>query len=185
MPANPISVNLLGKDTFSSSPYGRLVTWAITYGRYIMIGTEIVVLLAFISRFSLDRKLTDLKEEISQKQAIIQVNLPFETEIKNLQQQLTHVKTLLKDQAKPLDTFNRLQSYLPPDVHFESYEFSGYKLSVAAVAGTTAGFGQFLASLQADKDITAIDVGDVSRDPLKGIRFKFTAEIAGAKPKEK
>ena len=32
-----------------------------------MIGTEVVVLLAFISRFSLDRKLTDLKEEISQK----------------------------------------------------------------------------------------------------------------------
>ena len=109
----------------------------------------------------------------------------FETEIKNIQQQLIHIKTLLKDQSKPLDTFNHIQSYLPADVHLESYEFSGYKLSVAAVAGSTSGFGQFLTNIQADKQISAIDVGDVARDPTKGIRFKFTAEIAGAKPKDK
>ena len=66
MPAKTVDVNLLEKDDFSESPIGRIVTWAITYGRYIMILTEIVVLLAFISRFSLDRKLTDLNEAIGQ-----------------------------------------------------------------------------------------------------------------------
>lgn len=177
MPANPVSVNLLGQDTFASSPYGRLITWAITYGRYIMIGTEIIVLLAFISRFSLDRKLTDLKEELAQKQAIIQVNQEFETEINNLQQQLKEAKTLLKNQTKPLDTFNRLQSYLPSDTFFESYEFSNNKLSVSVVSASTVGFGQFLAQLQADQQLAKVDIGDVSRQPGKGTRFKFTAEL--------
>ena len=67
MPAKPIEINLLGQEDLKHTPQGRILNWALTYGRDIMIGTEIVVLLAFISRFSLDRKLTDLKEEISQK----------------------------------------------------------------------------------------------------------------------
>src|SRR3989344_3425468 len=77
MPATKFSridINLIGEGDFSRTPIGRIVTWATTYGRYIMILTEIIVLLAFISRFSLDRKLTDLKEEITQKQAIIETN---------------------------------------------------------------------------------------------------------------
>ena len=74
MPETPNSnINLL-KNSSDQSPLDRITDWALTYGRYIMIGTEIVVLLAFISRFSLDRKLTDLKEEIGQKQQILLAN---------------------------------------------------------------------------------------------------------------
>ena len=82
MPANQ-NINLLGDSEMDHTPVGRIVNWAVTYGRYIMIGTEIVVLLAFISRFSLDRKLTDLKEEVGQKQEIIEANLPFEGEVQS------------------------------------------------------------------------------------------------------
>ena len=185
MPANPVSINLLGKDTFSASPYGRLVTWAITYGRYIMIGTEIIVLLAFISRFSLDRKLTDLKEEISMKQEVIRVNLSSETEIKNLQNQLINIKALLADQTKPIDIFNHLQTFLPPEIRFDSYEFSGDKLTVSAHAATTIGFTQFFGQLQSNKEIIGVEMGDVIRDPGTGIRFKFTAQLAKTKTREK
>src|SRR5690349_13458879 len=94
MPANTVSINLLGDSDTEHTPLGRIVNWAVTYGRYIMIGTEIVVLLAFISRFSLDRKLTDLKEEVAQKQEIIEANLPFEQDVRDLQDKLSKIKTL-------------------------------------------------------------------------------------------
>ena len=74
MPAKQPTINLIGEEEMAHTPVGRIVAWAVTYGRYIMIGTEIIVLLAFISRFSLDRKLTDLNDEVSQKQAIIDAN---------------------------------------------------------------------------------------------------------------
>ncbi len=77
MPAQPVSVNLLDQPEFTSSSIARLINWTITYGRYIMIGTEVIVLVAFISRFSLDRKLTDLREEIAQKQIILEANADF------------------------------------------------------------------------------------------------------------
>lgn len=184
MPATPVRINLLGSDV-SRSPYGRIFTWAITYGRYIMIGTEIVVLLAFISRFSLDRKLTDLKEEIAQKRAIIQANQSFEFDIRSLQFQLAKIKDLFAQQGKPWDLFTRIQSYLPPDTMLESFEQTDDKLSVSAVAGSTEGFSLFLSRLQSDKTLTAVDLGDVTKKALEGIRFKLSAKIALTKPKGK
>lgn len=184
MPATPVRINLLDTDV-SRSPYGRIFAWAITYGRYIMIGTEIVVLLAFISRFSLDRKLTDLKEEVTQKRAIIQANQSFESDIRSLQFQLTKIKDLFAEQRKPWDLFSRIQSYLPPDTVLESFELGGDKLSISAVSGSTEGFSIFLSRLQSDKTITAVDLGDATKEALTGIRFKLSAKIATAKPKGK
>src|SRR3972149_8842018 len=103
MPAKQIRINLLGSSDLEHTPWGRLVSWATTYGRYIMITTEIVVLLAFISRFSLDRKNTDLTEELTQKQAIIQANLEFERDIKSLQINLATAKKLIAEQSKPTE----------------------------------------------------------------------------------
>src|SRR5260221_9195487 len=103
MPAASANINLLGDTTLERSPYDRIITWEVTYGRYIMIGTEIVVLLAFISRFSLDRKLTDLKEEVTQKQGIIEANLPFENDVRKLQDKLSKIKILINQPIKPLD----------------------------------------------------------------------------------
>lgn len=183
MPADFVHIDLLDKDDLRRNPYGRLAAWAITYGRYIMIGTEIIVLLAFISRFSLDRKLTDLKEEIAQKQAILTANASFENDIRTLQNQLAKIKTLLNDQTKPVDILTGLTSMLPSGVTFASYEFGNDKLTIAASAQNTQAFSQFLANVQANRSLASIEIGDVTKDTLRGIQFKFTAKITGAKTK--
>src|SRR3990172_5565317 len=151
MPAKQISINLIGEEEMEHTPVGRIVTWAITYGRYIMIGTEIVVLLAFISRFSLDRKLTDVNEEIAQKQAIIEANADFEKDIRALQEQLKKAKTLITAQSKPINVLSDMQTMLPADVYLESFEIANNKVTVNAIAGTTQGFSQFLTNLSSSK----------------------------------
>lgn len=181
MPAKSISINLLGKEDLAKSSTGRLLTWATTYGRYIMVGTEVIVLLAFISRFSLDRKLTDLKEEISQKQAILEANADLETNIRAFQSQLTQIKTILGTQSKPVDLVTFLQSILPPDVYFTSINIQKDKMIITATAGTTESFGAFFARLAGNKQIAKIDVGEVQKHALKGIEFKFTAQLANTK----
>ena len=183
MPANPIAINLLGQEDLAHSPQGRLVKWALTYGRYIMIGTEIVVLLAFISRFSLDRKLTDLKEEIGQKQEILEANTPFENDFRNTQDHLAKIKTLVSSQSEPVDMLKLLSSLMPPDVYLNSLEISNEKITADVIAGTTLGFSQFIGGLQASKNISRVELGDVKKDPLNGIAFKFTATLALKKQK--
>lgn len=177
MPATKIeniNINLIGGDEFSHAPIGRIITWATTYGRYIMILTEIIVLLAFISRFSLDRKLTDLKEEISQKQAIIETNSALEQNIRSLQQELQNLRTLMRDQRIPADAFTQAQEALPPDVFFESINASPKLIKLSITAGTTQGLSQFLVNLQANKNFLAIDLGDIKKQQSKGIQLDLS-----------
>lgn len=183
MPAKSIRINLLGTQDLEHTPWGRLVNWATTYGRYIMITTEIVVLLAFISRFSLDRKNTDLTEELQQKQAIIEANLGFERDIKSLQANLATAKTLMSDQAKPVELINSMETLIPADVFLTSLEISSTKLILAATAGSTAGFAQFLSNMQSTKLISNILLGEINRTASTGIEFQLSADIVGAKPK--
>ena len=183
MPAKNITINLLGESELGHTPLGRIVSWAVTYGRYIMIGTEIVVLLAFISRFSLDRKLTDLKEEIGQKQDIIQANVQFERDVRSLQDKLTKIKALTSQHVSTLDVLTFFQGNVPSGVYFQSYDLSGNQLTVKAVAGSTDAFSQFIANLQASNMVTGVDFGDIKRDPLLGIQFTFTAQVQGINSK--
>lgn len=177
MPAESISINLIGKEDLSQTPQGRIVSWALTYGRYIMVGTEIVVLLAFLSRFSLDRKLTDLNDEIAQKQAIITANAPLENQVRLIQDSTQKIKTLLSNQSQPLDTLNLFSSFLPPDVYLKGVTIDETKVDGEAVAGTTAGFNQFLTNLQNSKQFSRVGLGDVSRQTNKGIIFKFSIPL--------
>lgn len=172
-----IHINLLGNQDLEHTPWGRLVSWATTYGRYIMITTEIVVLLAFISRFSLDRKNTDLTEKLTQKQAIIQANLEFEKDIKTLQARLATAKKLMVDQPKLVSIINVIETLLPANVYLESLELNGVTLRVDGTAGTTMGFAQFMSNVQATKNFQNVMFGDIRRDPATGIEFQLTADI--------
>lgn len=177
MPAKSITINLLGEEDLKHTPQGRLIGWALTYGRYIMIGTEIVVLLAFISRFSLDRKLTDLKEEIAQKQIILEANSDLERDIRLLQDQVAKLKQTMTNQQVPLDTLILIQSLLPADVSVDTLDVTTERLSMSAIAGTTQGFSQFLTNLQATKQLSRVDIGDIKKSALTGIEFKLTAYL--------
>ena len=180
MPATRLSridINLIGADDFSHTPIGRVVTWATTYGRYIMILTEIIVLLAFISRFSLDRKLTDLNEEISQKQAIIEANSDLEQQILVLQQKLINLRTLIASQKAPLDSFQSIRTALSPDVYLESLDVSDKSAKMAVIAGTTQGISVLLTSLKANPYFTDIQVGDISLKQTGGTQFDLTIQI--------
>ncbi len=178
---SPISINLLQKRDISASPFGRIAVWAVTYGRYIMIGTEIVVLLAFIARFSLDRKLTDLKEEMSQKQAILVANSDFEQEIKSIQERVNKVKSITQNQDKPERLVSFVASILPPDVFLKSLDYSSDKLILDATAGSSEGFSQFLIAMTSNKDIRDVEVGDVQKQPGRGISFKISASLVAPK----
>ena len=67
MPAFELDIDLLKQKPIEERFLGRFLEWALSYGRYIIIGTQIIVLLAFFSRFKLDQELSDLHERIDEK----------------------------------------------------------------------------------------------------------------------
>jgi Tfp pilus assembly protein PilN len=175
MPAEQTTtVNLLEHSSLEESPIGRIVTWATTYGRYIMITTEIIVLLAFISRFSLDRKRADLDEAIESKKAIIEANAGFEKQYRQIQAELVRAKSLLAVQNLPLERLTLLKSLLPSDTYLESFEYTPEKIMIRGRAGSNHGFTVLINNLQGVKQFQQIEVGEIKKTPTLGITFQVT-----------
>jgi Tfp pilus assembly protein PilN len=181
MPAAPkILINLLGQEQQEHSPLGRFIGWATTYGRYIMVTTEVIVLIAFLSRFSLDRQLTDLKDEIQQKQDIIAANQDLEIDFRQTQDSLNKIKALLAKQEIPTNTINTLRMLLPSGTYFQSLSIENNNITSQVVSVTVQSFSQFLINLSATKQLSNIEIGTVDKQTIAGIQYTLSAQLAQA-----
>ncbi len=81
-------ISLLADAPFDLTLQGRIVNWLTTWGRAILVLVEVVVIGAFFSRFWLDRKNSDLSDDIRQKRAILESTLEFENDFRSLQKKI-------------------------------------------------------------------------------------------------
>lgn len=174
-PAQPIFINLLGEGNFNASVFDKLINWGITYGRYIMIATEVIVLLAFISRFSLDRKLVDLREEIDQKKIILEANQRFEQEFKQMQEKLKTAKSLLENQTDIHDLLSFIQMIIPEDSYLTELSFSGKMLRFSVISGKPESVSLLLSQIAQKQQFRSVEVSNIRKNPTKGLEFHITA----------
>ena len=65
------TIEFIPQEDWEKTSFGKFLKWLLNVGRWIVIVTELIVIIAFVSRFKLDRDLTNLNEKVKQKQAII------------------------------------------------------------------------------------------------------------------
>lgn len=174
-----LNINLLpGEDLVKNGPWGKFLSWVLTYGRYIVVTTEIIVLLAFFSRFKLDRDLTDLHRAQTQKEAIILSNRDFENEVRSLQNRLKTIAGLLKQRQAPKDLLTALSSLTPQDVVLSELAFDQKKLALTAIAATNDGFNIFLNNLSASPLIANVNLNAIDKNQKgPGIEFHLSAGL--------
>ena len=83
----------------NKSVLDQFIDWALTYGRMIVMFTEVIALGAFLFRFGLDRQLVDLHDKIKRDEQYIGAYQNNETTYRNLQNRL-HVALTIDTQAK-------------------------------------------------------------------------------------
>ncbi len=185
MPATKeVAINLFGSEQQDHTPIGHLITWVTTYGRYILITTEMIVLIAFISRFSLDRQLTDLRDEILQKQEIIEANKDLETSFRQTQDALAKIKALLDKQTVPTQTLTSVHTLLPSGTYLQSLTVTNNKITASVISLTIQSFSQFLLNASANKSLSNIEIGTVDKASKIGIQYTMNAQIAGVQTKK-
>lgn len=179
MPARnkPANINLLIRDDLPGSFSGQLLSWILTYGRYIIIITQIVVLSVFFLRFKLDREHTDLKESVSQKQAIVESITDLEKDILQLQGRLNHIKQVFTNQDVPLKILRALQEELPSDTVFSTLFFTYDHINFAGTSGNLRSFSFLLSQLLLDKRFSDVSLDEINRRPDGRVEFKISAKI--------
>ncbi|HCM37334.1 MAG: Fimbrial assembly family protein [Candidatus Gottesmanbacteria bacterium GW2011_GWB1_43_11] len=174
MPA--ININLLPQKDFEKTPLGKLLSWSLSYGRYIIICTEIIVLLAFIYRFSLDRKITDFNDEIDQKSAIIQANQEFEGKFRNLQGRVGQIGGLITDQNLMVQVIHHLEQITPEGIKLTTLNISNTSVSLSASANSNQDLALFIYQLKTSNLLAQINLTSLSKNA--GGQALFTIDAA-------
>lgn len=178
-----LEINLLPRD-LGETFVGKFLRWILTYGRYIVIGTEIIVLLAFLSRFKLDRDLSDLSESIKTKETIIQASSELENNVRSLQKRLSLIKNLQEKEVSSPQILTTLSQITPQDVVFENVAISSSQISLSAKSFSLAGFSTLLQTLKSSENFRDLNLEKISEEE-GAITFTLKMSFQKSSLKEK
>src|SRR3990167_6286628 len=122
-------VNLLPKEDFDRTTLGRILKWALTSFRYIVIVVEFVVIIGFLSRFWLDVQISDLDEEIQQKSALISARSSFEKEFRKVQKKLSLISLITDDSNLVSPILETVVKNLPADTQLTTFSKEKSKIN--------------------------------------------------------
>ena len=170
-------INLLPVDRFSLTTAGRILKWLLGTFRYIVIVVEMIVMLAFLSRFWLDAKNADLNDEIRQKKARIEASQGTEKEILSVQKKLKAFLSLATLKTPPSDLLKKISPLIPSEVILSSISINPKGIVITGNSFTEVGILQTIANLKSDKFSKNVSLQSVSIDENNGNTLKFTINI--------
>lgn len=177
--ASKKKINLLPGDNFDYSTSGKLIKWIASVGRWIVVLTEFIVICALLSRFYFDTKLSDLFDEMKQKQAIVDSALSFEENFLEVQEKTKIVKSLLDNENSYSAVVVDISRRLPLDVTLTQVEFSQQSLNLAGYSLSDNGLRVFLSNLITYtnlKDVSLVKISTPKED-VQGTEFNISASL--------
>lgn len=175
MPTGITNINLLEHDTFTDSTIGKFLTWVLSVGRYIIIFTQLIVILSFLSRFKLDRDLTNLNSDIDRQKAIILSYGNLENTFKTLQHKLAFIAERQKI-VQAQDLLPMISDIVPNDVRIEQMQITPSSVQIQAIALSQQGFAQFINTIRQQRLVRDISINDISLSD-QGATMQFSLNI--------
>jgi Tfp pilus assembly protein PilN len=179
-PKSKNQINLLPKEEFESSTFGRILLWLMGSFRIIVIITELVVMIAFLSRFWLDSKNSDLNDTIKQKQAVIEGFANFEKKFRTTQKKLEVFSQIADSGGVASSSLNKIVSYLPENVALLSFSYSPNSVGLEGTTTDESGVTQFIVNLEESKSFGVITLESFNSDPKNDslLNFSLSLEIS-------
>lgn len=178
-------IDLLVKKRLSQKGLGQLLLWALTVGRYIVIFTELIVILGVVARFTLDVQRNSISENIVDQQAILANYRSTEKKFRRLQQQLKTVSSLEQESVVGSNILRKLSEIMPVDMRINSVSVSPESVSLSGLSLSPQGFSTFLSGLQSDSRYVDIVLESISsggsQDPT--LQFLLKAELVDSSQK--
>lgn len=179
-------VNLLPVDRFEYSTLGRFLNWSLSTGRYLVVLTELVVIIAFLSRFWFDRTLTDLRESRIKKEGIVDSFQQVLTDFLRTQSQLRTIRSVLSQQYGVNDRLTQIQSLTPSGIEYDTLSISSESASLKGFAPSAQIMSAYLSGMQNDQlfDRVSLKSLQISPERAPGLDFELNVYHAPSSKKE-
>lgn len=168
------SVNLVIREGFEHTTVGRVLTWGLSVGRVIVIVTELVVIAAFLSRFWLDRTLTDLNEDNAGLKRQVEAVSDFEANFRRAQERIETIKKVAV-KTEYADRVSEISALLPSGVTLTKISFLKQDMNLSGIALSEEGLAGFVSTLSQSRKFQDISLGSVTLETERrqGLAFQL------------
>lgn len=177
MTAQEKQINLLPKDKWETGVVGKLLKWALNIGWYVVVFTELIVISAFLYRFSLDRKLTDLKEDMQQKQAVVASYGDFESKFRKIQEQLKSVKETNESSIDVDAVLFSISQITPIDTVYKGISIMDGEVALEGETLSEIGLATLLTKAQESDAFSEVVLENVASANEKNQAIEFTMTL--------
>ena len=139
----------------------RILGFALTIGRVLVIITEAIALGAFLFRFGLDRQLVDLHDRIQQEQAVVGILKKQETTYRNLQDRLLLESNLASNTQVSTKLYQDISNMVPIDMSVTSLYFSDTTIQMQGSIPSLVSLSSFITKLQSDSRVNRVSLDKI------------------------
>lgn len=173
------SINLL--DDKGKHASDIFLFWALYVGRLLVIITEAIALTVFLSRFSIDRKLIDYKDNIESQRSQVEFFKTGEQKFRKTQLKLKISDSYTASTSASVNFFKELLNQSNDQLLLSAISVSPSSLSVTAQASTVENLSSFTQKLKDHPLIESLSIDKVESKPKNAlISVTITAKL---KPK--
>lgn len=147
----------------------RFLKWLISYGRFIVVFVEIIVLACFAYRFKLDADLADLKEKINNQVPYLESLSIDEALIKQTQLRILNIQKVYSFSPFWVKTLTEISNQIPSQVRLTNINLekapppsSGVSFKLAAQTPSNNDLAVFLNALKKSPNLKDISLSSIS-----------------------
>lgn len=162
-------INLLPQDKFAKTALGRLINWLLSTFRVIVILIEMVVMMAFLSRFWLDAKNSDLKDEMQEKQAIVEAFKDLEEGFNKWAQKARVFQNLSAAGNIHSSVLEKIVPQIPLDISLNNIAYTYDFYSFTGSSPSENSIQQLIVNLKSEKSFTAVSLTSLRQNAETGL----------------
>jgi hypothetical protein len=170
------SINLLGEKGKRTSDI--ILMWALYIGRLMVILTEVVALIVFLSRFSIDRKLIDLSDSIKLQVKYVELFKNGEETYRRTHLKLNVSQSNIASTAAVTNLYEDLMKKTNSQLNYSSLVVSPSKIIVTAWSPSADILAAFTQELKELPIVSSLSIDRVDSKPKSAlISVTITAEL--------
>jgi len=167
-------INLLQKKEPSLA--NKIIYFFLHYLRYVVVLTQIVVIVVFFYRFKADQEILDLKDSVSQKEEIIKVTLPLVEEAQAIDNKLNQIKQILQKQDQFITNLNYVFSIFPASAVLTNFEISYSTIKLIGTTNNVDTVKLLVERLKKDQKFKHVIINQISKSSF-GFEFSILISV--------
>jgi hypothetical protein len=163
-------INLLSRKKESLTD--KLIYFALSYLRYILIITQIIVIGVFFYKFKVDQEIVDYQDSVGQKKEIIEVTQPLFVEAKTTDFQIKEIRRIIGRQDNFLDILNYLSTIFPDKLYLSKLTITDNSMKLEGFGDSGLLIQSFYQRLKTDKKFANINLKSLKKIDV-GLSFEI------------